>query len=80
MWLCRGFPQCTDVSQAKVNSIIRNQQQQAMETVVAVVRSHINIPLAQVEVVWGHRMYRCHESNLMHIFHVVSRTQPLVDC
>jgi hypothetical protein len=39
MWLCRGFLQCTDVSQAKGNSSIRNQQHQAMRTVVAIVRS-----------------------------------------
>jgi hypothetical protein len=39
MWLCRGFPQCTDVSQAKGNFSVRYEQQQAMKAVVDVVRS-----------------------------------------
>ena len=35
MWLCKAFSQCTDASQAKSNSSVRNQKQQAMKTVVA---------------------------------------------
>jgi len=40
MWLCRGFPQCTDVSKAKGNSSVRDQKQSAMKTVVVVFRSY----------------------------------------
>jgi hypothetical protein len=39
MWLCRGFPQCTDVCQAKRNVSARYEQQQAMKAVVVVVKS-----------------------------------------
>ena len=39
MWLCRGFPQCTDVSQVKGSLSVVNQQQKAMKTAVDVVRS-----------------------------------------
>jgi hypothetical protein len=34
MWLCRGFPQCTDVSKIKGSPRVRKRHQQDMKTKV----------------------------------------------